>query len=340
MSADLFTADTNWGFNRYDNIFVSFLTIFQALTLGGWRPIVWQISDCFSPMLAVFYWASLMVVGTFFLVKLVLAVMVKTYSERRANHEQEQERAEAEAVFVVVGEMKSGSSSNSGYVTMGQLRRIEKQISEIRKRRRAEMHKLGTLVENQVGTAVNTVNVARHKAEAKLHVGENKDGAIAQTKQKKLTRKEMFLKYGVSKPIHDKLKRVVRVGAAVHRTYPVGIDLFQELMFTTVATSELRGMDEDSSEDDEEEEEEGGDEEQALEEGKNGAKRSMRKRSIKMATDLAVNAVDNALGFLLIQRGELPFYARPALPCLQPVVHHHWFEELFLLLIGANTLVS
>jgi hypothetical protein len=158
MAADLFTADTNWGFNRYDNIFVSCLTIFQALTLGGWRAIVWQISDCFSPMLATLYWASLMVVGTFFLVKLVLAVMVKTYSEHHENHETEQQRAQAEAVFVIVEEMQSGSSTNSGYVTMGQLRKIEKQLTETRRQRRAEMHKLGSFVDKQVGTAVHTVH--------------------------------------------------------------------------------------------------------------------------------------------------------------------------------------
>jgi hypothetical protein len=116
MRSDLFTKDTNWGFTSYDNIITAFLTIFQGLTIGGWRRLVWQISDCFNPVASVAYWASLMIVGNYFLVKLILAVMVRTYKQQDETNNLEDQRSQAEAVFAMVEDFVGGDAAE-GYYT-------------------------------------------------------------------------------------------------------------------------------------------------------------------------------------------------------------------------------
>jgi hypothetical protein len=332
MRADLFTRDTNWGFNNYNNIFTTSVTVFQGLTMGGWRRIVWQISDCFNPVVGPLYWASLMIIGNYFLVKLILAVMVRTYNQQDASNNLEDQRAQANAVFAMMEEYIGGDEG--GFISMGQLRKSEKQLAELRNKGAGRIE-IGSMVKAGIETGVKAGVEASATASK---VGNTKAQTAAKTKAAKaakMSRRKMYRKYGVPAPIYQKLKRVIQAGSGVHKSYPVGKELFRELMFTTVNKEMAAALEEAALEAEKEAMAASGEvAAEKLDETEEEEKESV----LSKVTNQMTNVLDDTLS-QLITRGVLPLWQRPLLPFLQPYIQRHYFEHTMLGLILMNTII-
>ena len=81
-----FISNPNYGGTNYDDVFASLLTVFQCVTLENWSNVEQYVSDAFGPA-AVIYFTLHTLVGSFFLMNFMLAVIKsrvsKTYEENR-----------------------------------------------------------------------------------------------------------------------------------------------------------------------------------------------------------------------------------------------------------------
>jgi hypothetical protein len=304
MAADLFTADTNWGFNNYDHVFVASLSIFQTLSMGGWRRPVWQLQDCFDPTGSALYFTSLMVIGSFFLVKLVLAVMVSSYNHADREQLEEDQRQEAEAVFREVEKVMHGGRSR-GYVMMKEVRAIVDQCKAKHKRNllKLEADRIGSLVKKKkraVGSAPDSVEEG----------GKRRKGALAVET--------------LPKGILSRLLRVQKAGERIEASYPLSEEKFLKLMFDPLVLAQAEAEKEAKATEEGSKTEKGG--------ADAGAGGGEELGDLEAALDMEASA-----------SGQRPRpqsrFAKPLLPCLQCVVHHYLFERLMLMLILANTAV-
>ena len=81
LNRDTEIEDLNFGYSSFDNIYVSFLTIFQCVTLEGWIDITNIYKDAYSPHFVNFYFLLCIVVCSFFVLNLTIAVMLIKYEE-------------------------------------------------------------------------------------------------------------------------------------------------------------------------------------------------------------------------------------------------------------------
>ena len=75
-------ANPNFGIINFDNIFYSFLMVFQCITLEGWTQIMFYYVRTFS-IYMVFFFIPLVWIGAYFLVNLTLAVINTTFNQKR-----------------------------------------------------------------------------------------------------------------------------------------------------------------------------------------------------------------------------------------------------------------
>ncbi|CAD8082647.1 unnamed protein product [Paramecium primaurelia] len=84
---DIPIPELNYSYTTFDNILTATFTIFQALTTEGWSTIVTQLIDAVNPILVYIYFNLLIIIGSFFTINLILAVIndsfLKNQSERR-----------------------------------------------------------------------------------------------------------------------------------------------------------------------------------------------------------------------------------------------------------------
>jgi len=73
--------DLNWGITNFDNIGSAFLTIFQCITMEGWTQIMYIYMDAYIDWFVVIYYISCVVICSFFLLNLTIAVMLNKYDE-------------------------------------------------------------------------------------------------------------------------------------------------------------------------------------------------------------------------------------------------------------------
>ena len=66
----------NYGITTFDNVAVSLLTVFQIVTTDGWTPIMYNLEDTEIPFMAAFYSILLIIIASFFLMNLILAVII------------------------------------------------------------------------------------------------------------------------------------------------------------------------------------------------------------------------------------------------------------------------
>eukprot|EP00347_Sterkiella_histriomuscorum_P005312 403357086 len=86
----------NYNINNFDNIFYGLLSIFQCITLEGWTAMMYNYMDG-SGWLAYIYFPLLVVIGSFFLLNLFLAVIMKIFTEmdeRQKEEERDRKRKE------------------------------------------------------------------------------------------------------------------------------------------------------------------------------------------------------------------------------------------------------
>ena len=70
----------DYGFLSFDNILVAIIQVFRVMTLEGWTSVMYNYYDS-SGLIAVFFFPLLVVIGTFFILNLFLAVIMETFSD-------------------------------------------------------------------------------------------------------------------------------------------------------------------------------------------------------------------------------------------------------------------
>ena len=65
----------DYGLSNFDNLPSSLLTIFTMITLEGWTKIMYNMVDSSNPGAAIVFCVSLVVIGAFFLLNVILAVL-------------------------------------------------------------------------------------------------------------------------------------------------------------------------------------------------------------------------------------------------------------------------
>ena len=71
----------SYGIITFDNIGVALITIFQMITLEGWTDLMYNLSDASLPWMAVAFCCLLVMIGSFFLLNVILAVIMSAFDE-------------------------------------------------------------------------------------------------------------------------------------------------------------------------------------------------------------------------------------------------------------------
>ena len=67
--------DFNYGFTNFNNLISSLTTIFQVITKSGWVDIMYTLMDAERSWIVCLYFISIVVLGAFFLLQLVVAIL-------------------------------------------------------------------------------------------------------------------------------------------------------------------------------------------------------------------------------------------------------------------------
>lgn len=65
----------NYGIPIFDNLILAFVAIIQMVTLEGWSTIMYLLADSSQSWLAYFFCILIVVIGSFFLLNVILAVL-------------------------------------------------------------------------------------------------------------------------------------------------------------------------------------------------------------------------------------------------------------------------
>lgn len=65
----------NYGITSFDNIGFAMLTVFQCITMEGWTTVMYWVNDASGNAMSWIYFVPLIVVGSFFMLNLVLGVL-------------------------------------------------------------------------------------------------------------------------------------------------------------------------------------------------------------------------------------------------------------------------
>lgn len=66
---------------NFDHMGYAFLTIFQCITMEGWTTVMYIYEDVAHPAFVTFYFVACVVICSFFLLNLTIAVMLMEYDE-------------------------------------------------------------------------------------------------------------------------------------------------------------------------------------------------------------------------------------------------------------------
>ena len=70
-----------YGIPGFDNVMQGFLTIFQILTLESWVYLMYNYTDTGSGVISVIYFILVVLLGAFFTMNLVLAIIVDSFDK-------------------------------------------------------------------------------------------------------------------------------------------------------------------------------------------------------------------------------------------------------------------
>ena len=137
----------NFGITNFDNIIFSMLTVFQCITMEGWTDIMYFADDAIGPMFNWIYFILLIVIGSFFMLNLVLGVLSGEFAKER-------ERVENRQKFLLIREAEAEDKAFESYlnwIARGEEISLAEQEEQIRK---------GGQVGGKYGTTFSKGNVA------------------------------------------------------------------------------------------------------------------------------------------------------------------------------------
>ncbi|XP_073814262.1 ca[2+]-channel protein alpha[[1]] subunit D isoform X3 [Musca autumnalis] len=73
----------NHGITNFDNFGLSMLTVFQCITLEGWTDVLYSIQDAMGSSWEWIYFISMVILGAFFVMNLILGVLSGEFSKER-----------------------------------------------------------------------------------------------------------------------------------------------------------------------------------------------------------------------------------------------------------------
>ena len=84
---DTHIEDLNWGMTTFDNVPRAFITVFQTISGEGWTGIMDMYNDAYLPILTTLYFVSCVIICSFFIINLTVAVMLDNYSQQEKQNE-------------------------------------------------------------------------------------------------------------------------------------------------------------------------------------------------------------------------------------------------------------
>nr|CDS24023.1 voltage dependent calcium channel [Echinococcus granulosus] len=99
----------NYGITSFDNIGYSMLTVFQCITMEGWTDIMSSTDFAFGNRFNFYYFLTLIVVGSFFMLNLVLGVLSGEFAKER-------ERVEKRRAFLKLRRQQQTERELDGYI--------------------------------------------------------------------------------------------------------------------------------------------------------------------------------------------------------------------------------
>ncbi|XP_029034344.2 muscle calcium channel subunit alpha-1 isoform X5 [Osmia bicornis bicornis] len=99
----------NWGITNFDNFGLAMLTVFQCVTLEGWTDVLYSIEDAMGSSWQWIYFISMVILGAFFVMNLILGVLSGEFSKER-------EKAKARGDFHKLREKQQIEDDLRGYL--------------------------------------------------------------------------------------------------------------------------------------------------------------------------------------------------------------------------------
>ncbi|KAF4532564.1 hypothetical protein B566_EDAN008488, partial [Ephemera danica] len=99
----------NWGITNFDNFGLAMLTVFQCVTLEGWTDVLYSIEDAMGNSWQWIYFISMVILGAFFVMNLILGVLSGEFSKER-------EKAKARGDFHKLREKQQIEEDLRGYL--------------------------------------------------------------------------------------------------------------------------------------------------------------------------------------------------------------------------------
>lgn len=83
MACRYYWEGPNFGITNFDNFGLSMLTVFQCITLEGWTDVLYSIEDAMGNSWQWVYFISMVILGAFFVMNLILGVLSGEFSKER-----------------------------------------------------------------------------------------------------------------------------------------------------------------------------------------------------------------------------------------------------------------
>ncbi|KAK5870362.1 hypothetical protein PBY51_025004 [Eleginops maclovinus] len=98
----------NDGITQFDNILFAVLTVFQCITMEGWTTVLYNTDDALGPNWNWIYFIPLIIIGSFFVLNLVLGVLSGEFAKER-------ERVENRRAFMKLRRQQQIERELNGY---------------------------------------------------------------------------------------------------------------------------------------------------------------------------------------------------------------------------------
>ncbi|XP_073727831.1 voltage-dependent R-type calcium channel subunit alpha-1E [Misgurnus anguillicaudatus] len=110
---DKYTCSGTWigpndGITQFDNILFAVLTVFQCITMEGWTAVLYNTNDALGPTWNWMYFIPLIIIGSFFVLNLVLGVLSGEFAKER-------ERVENRRAFMKLRRQQQVERELNGY---------------------------------------------------------------------------------------------------------------------------------------------------------------------------------------------------------------------------------
>ncbi|CAF3830383.1 unnamed protein product [Rotaria sp. Silwood1] len=99
----------NKGITSFDNIVFAMLTVFQCITMEGWTQVLYWTNDAVGTLFNWLYFVPLIILGSFFMLNLVLGVLSGEFAKER-------ERVENRRAFVKIRRQQQVEREYNNYV--------------------------------------------------------------------------------------------------------------------------------------------------------------------------------------------------------------------------------